>query len=943
MSGKGCFFGDRDRRAGFVLFAAIFLYYLLLAPGFSVPGRWALVATSFSGLDPFRPVMRPVWSALVALIAGAPIANLGLALNILSSLIGAGVCWLIYAIVRRIPYARMMKRTDQDEIEQGSRRLAGVVASLFAAVSIPVIITSTRGDYAGLDILLALAAIYPLMLYLRQPRPAVVVASAALAGLALAEYPGMVFIAPGLLLLWLHRFWKQGWPSPAVVALAAVGLLAGLSSALVYSAVVLQLPVAAFREWTSLGDVLKEFGWLYYGEFRYGVPKVGWLLIFGMNILPLFLVIGKELDEPSDTFTAIGIYLFRVVLVALGVITLFNLPGAPGTIVPGRLLLLAPVIVTGVWFGFLAGYVDGVWARGRRKTARGWLRVALAAMLVTAAARHAYTTYAGPASPVAAFATEVVERLDGRTFIVTEGVLDDSLRLAARKAGLPLHCINVAHQKDPARARYYASLFDDPDLQERARRGVQPLLRAWLARDPDIAGKVAFLTAPDMAELSGLTAIPDGALYAVVGAQDEPVSPEELVDRHRAFWARWPASLDPGPDRETAGWFARLFIMRWMSRVANDLGVYLDDAGAGAHSGAAFRQALAFWPDNISATLNLLERARYDGDVDGEEALRAVLKEQGERTRGQIPPRLLYRLCGRVRDAAALLDEAAMLGRAGQDERAGERIRRATEMMTESVDVPPNAWMNLAMLARSREDDELFRKAKESLVAAEDYLPGLILLGHDAMTRGELKEARGYLDRALALKPDSVGALERLLVIDYYERDADGLRKHAEALLAVIPDHALGLFSSATVHIAAGRYEQAEAPLRRALRTSDYGPAHNDLAWLLSRRGDHAAALTHARRAVELMADDKNALDTLAMVHLHLGQTAEAVAAIDRALALPGGTSAGILLNAAEIYLAAGPPGKADPVLDRLQRGRDALTEEARRRLDTLAPARAPQ
>lgn len=929
----------RDRQVGLVLFLAVFLFYFLLAPGFSVPGRWALVATSFSGLEPFRPVMRPVWSGLVALIAASPIANLGFALNILTSLIGAGVCWLVYEIVRRIPYARIIKRKDQDEIERIPRRLAGLTASLFAAVSIPVMITSTRGDYSGLDILLALTAIYPFMLYLRQPRPALVYASAVLTGVALAEYPGMIFIAPGLVMLWLHRFWRQGWPAPAVYVFALICLLAGLSSLLVYSALVLQLPVAAFREWATLGDVLKEFGWLYYGEFRYAVPKVGWLLILGMNILPLILVVAKELDEPSDTFTALGVYLFRVALVALGVITLFNLPGAPGSIVPGRVLLLAPGIVTGMWFGFLAGYHDGVWARGRRKSARAGLRLALAVMLIFAAARHADITDAGPAAPVAVFAADVVERLEDRSFVITDGAIDESLRLAARRAGRPLHCINVMHRNDPDRGRYYASLFEDPESEAQARPGVASLLRAWLASDPEIASKVVFLMPPDMAELSGLRTIPDGALYAVAAATDESVPLDDVEARNRTVWAQWPASLDPGEDREVAGWTARLFMMRWLSRVANDLGVYLDDAGEPARAKSAFRQAIAFWPDNISATLNLLERARREGDVEGETSLRATLQEQQERTKGQFPPHLLYRLCGRVRDAAALLDEAAMLGIAGQDEQAGERIRRATGLLTESVEVSPDNWLSLAMLARSRDDEELFRKAKETLDAAEDYLPGLILLGNDAMERGQLAEARRYLDRALKVKPSSVAALERLLVIHYYERDADALRKHSDALLAVAPDHPLGLYSAATVHIAAGRYDLAEAPLRRCLRKNDYGPAHNDLAWLLSERGDHAGALTHARRAVELLPDDKNAFDTLAMIHLRLGQTAEAVDAIDRALAMPGGTSASILLHAVEIYTAAGESGKAAPVLARLRNARDTLPEDLRKRLDALAPA----
>lgn len=163
------------------------------------------------------------------------------------------------------------------------------------------------------------------------------------------------------------------------------------------------------------------------------------------------------------------------------------------------------------------------------------------------------------------------------------------------------------------------------------------------------------------------------------------------------------------------------------------------------------------------------------------------------------------------------------------------------------------------------------------------------------------------------------------------------MQTHADTLLALAPDHPLGLFSAATAQVVAGRYEQAEASLRRALRGNDYGPVHNDLAWLLSCRGDHTEALKHAPRAVELLPNDNNALDTKAMIHLRLGQNDEAVEAIDRALALRGAVSAAMAMNAVEIYTAAGKSAKAEPILEGLRNIRETLPEDVRARLDKFA------
>lgn len=68
-----------ENKIGAVLFAGILLLFLYLTPSFAVPGRWAEMLASFSGNDPFRLPMRPIWSMLMVALDALPLSNLALA------------------------------------------------------------------------------------------------------------------------------------------------------------------------------------------------------------------------------------------------------------------------------------------------------------------------------------------------------------------------------------------------------------------------------------------------------------------------------------------------------------------------------------------------------------------------------------------------------------------------------------------------------------------------------------------------------------------------------------------------------------------------------------------------------------------------------------------------------------------------------------------------
>lgn len=747
-----------ERRIGGVLLLAILAGYALLAPAFSVPGRWAGIAAAFSGLDPFRPVIRPVWSGVTALIAALPVANIGFAFNLLSAFAGAAACWLLYEIVRRIPFSRSMVSARRDQTERVPRIIAGVSASLFTAASLPMIAFSTRGDYGVFDVFILLLALYPVALYIERPRTGCLYASCALMGLALVEYPAAMMVLPGFVVWWIALLMRKPLPKISPYVLAASLLLTGVVVLAVYAVAYDASRVAALRDIKGPAHVIGEFVRLYFAELTRGVPKVGWLLVIGLTIVPFAAVMLRELDEPMDLFSAIGVYSFRAVLVLIAVVTLFELPGSPAYVIGSQVMLLAPSLLVAVWSGTMIGYqyrmstIKAAAIRSYRKKGRvyhtGKLLVAVwALVLLGATVRHGLVARVDHLAPVAAFADRVIGNLDGRDYLITDGSLDPSLRLAARKAGTDVNIINVQVGSSPEYGRYYASMFDTPDYQALAMLGPTALLRDWLTREPEAAARTALLASPELVRFPGVELQPGSYFYAVA-TRAVTFDAVAALEVSRSVWDAWPQPDVSNMEEGDAGWFQSQYVIRWMSRLANDIGFLLDEADQTGLAADAYKQALLFWPGNISALLNQREHARRF-DENELERIEVAIKDQVERSPAALNVRYLNIACGLIRNPAAILDRLAASGSSALDEAQIQAIARSISPEDENIRV------NMARLylrgANADESEAIYQSLLETNPENIDALYGMFQV---SMFRRDTERAAEYLNRMSALGAD---------------------------------------------------------------------------------------------------------------------------------------------------------------------------------------------
>jgi len=201
-------------------------------------------------------------------------------------------------------------------------------------------------------------------------------------------------------------------------------------------------------------------------------------------------------------------------------------------------------------------------------------------------------------------------------------------------------------------------------------------------------------------------------------------------------------------------------------------------------------------------------------------------------------------------------------------------------------------------------------------------------------------DARSAFERALELDanyPEALGGIAALI-------GAGGETKRAVELFdraaGFDPANEVYAYAAAQLVLAAGDRNGAEARLKAIVRRSvAHSGARNDLAWLLATEGrDLDLALSLASEASRLRPESAT-LDTLGFVHIKRGEDAQAVDALEKAIAFPGSSPA-VYHHLATALSRIGATERARAMWQRALAGGDFPdAEAARRQLAELDPS----
>lgn len=863
-----------------VFTSALALYIATLSRG-TFPGESAALTVAYTGLDPFLPLSHPIWGAVAWLLNLLPIGELSTRLNLLSAFCGAISVTLLYAIVSQIDHRKSFEESVQSFSNQAVNRLSGIVAASLLAVSTPFWIVSTRAHTASFDVAMLLGSFLLLLKYGSTKRNSFLIASVLLYGLGISEFATFILLLPVYGCMLLIQLWKAKQLRPAkVFTLVLVGLT-GLLPYLLHAWRFASTPGFQWREFSGYWHVVGRSFLEQYILIAHGLPKVGWLSISIVSFVPWIIVF--LLRTPSNRVTGrnvwLGSLILNGVLTGLAIAIFLNTILAPWSITNFRPLLVTPYLFIAIWSGYLAGYWLIVFSREPRRDGtvmrqvRRVLRLALFPLLIGFVGAAAVTSYpiadGRPSGAIQKFSRAIINEAASSSWLVSNGLIDDLLKIEASAQGSSIKILNSSPSSGAgAYSRYVASLFTDSRRQSLARVGLGPLLNEWFTEDSNVVHDVAVLTQSDFWFAGGFEPMPQGVLFTGYKSGD-PLDTKALLKQHREIWNELVPDLEAAAnDKNPASPWCH-WALSHLGKVANNLGVFLEDHGDPEAAFDAYQEARRIDTNNLSALINVHTLSKQEQ----REEFEAIDRELQKRIKNQQGRYRLWALAyyyGYIRSPELYAGRGWAWAMSGKPNLAAGDMRKAVEVSGGKQ----SAQLALASLYFSQELDaesgSTFLKVLKDDPENKSALLGLARL---SVRKGDFDAGRDYLTRLEELKgsPTAIrlerAALEGLagnltLAMTYLRRVVKDEPDNMQAW-AAIATVARELDDGAALEESLGKLESAKV-LMPSVRIA--------VARLAVARNDRAAARRHLDEVLRFQPGHIEALESILLLDVQEGQ-----------------------------------------------------------------------
>ncbi len=210
----------------------------------------------------------------------------------------------------------------------------------------------------------------------------------------------------------------------------------------------------------------------------------------------------------------------------------------------------------------------------------------------------------------------------------------------------------------------------------------------------------------------------------------------------------------------------------------------------------------------------------------------------------------------------------------------------------------------------------------------------LFAIGKIHLEEGRWEPARRYLEKGLALAPDSADGWNTLGAVDVSEGKVAEALTHFEKAVTLQPDMTSALVNAGQAHLALGNWADAEKMFRRALEIDPRdAAAANQMGELSVKQQQDDDARRWFQQAISSRRDYAPAIGNLGAAYVRAGQLNDAIAAFRYGIeAVPDEET--FYLNLGNLYVGTDRRDAAREVIERLlarkpasQLGRQALRE----------------
>ena len=766
--------------AGLGVLAAV-VYGLTLSKGV-YPGESARLMTVYSGIDPLELPLHPLWGAIVRGLSGLQLFSLPLRLNLFSACCSVVSVVLLYRLVSFLIHEVVTEEYSSEYAPRVSY-WAGAVSALAFLFSVPVWQAATRLQYQSFDLMLLLIGASFLVTYAKRKWRACLVLFALLLGVGVVESVLFIPLLPVFLIFLIFVLWKQCELSFGRVA--RMGLLAALGLSLYYFSA---RSFCATHDCEALGfkgvaDVMVEVWKAQVKQLNSGLPRVNWLVLLLMSVVP-WVAAGFASFRALNNERSWSQYILHLTLTVLVVLGLVNASVSPWEILKpfGRLPVWSYAML-----GMTAGYLVAYWylllkverpKRGQTasvltKQTGDWLGLILTyplmAVVLLSAVINAFECRSSRGAFADRCAKEILDRLGGRTWFVTDGTLDAHLRIMASERGQELNLLCLQNDMSPFYLKSVAKLIEEKklfaasDLQRMKSTldlGILPFIQDWFAMDKEIEKKVAVFGVPDFWYTAGITPVPEFLFFS--GSRDiKAFSGKPLFAEYLVFWKEMDKVLAPnkkGSDDPTVR--LRAHLRRHMGFVANNLGVLLEDLGKDEDAFAVYTYVHdKLDPENISALFNRFEMARRGvaAASAGKDVIERELKDFMGGLKQKYPLWSLSRFYGYVRSPELFARLGWGWALSGQTGAALAGVTRAINLLPTDKRVEGLQAM-AAVYALSDERSKTEAVYNDIIKTDPNNRSAMLGMARLAVQEGALEKAKLWLEKA-AKSEDKRGVL----------------------------------------------------------------------------------------------------------------------------------------------------------------------------------------
>ena len=827
-----------SEKRGWIVAACIgllaLLSYSLTLADYAFPGESAAAITSWTGMDILKSPLHPVWGAFVRFVGGLSFpASLVVRMNLFSLVCGVlsalMVCRLVRSFVLSMAY-------HEDVLP--SAGLAADIASLVAGAvfvfGVPVWQASTHLECRIFDVMFALAMFSLLPFVFRNEKLSwpLTILAAVMLGVGAVESVIFLPLAPIMGIFVFAAFRSRG--RVAFAALGVFALVAAVSFAL-YTRSVMQgfaatpYAMASGESGMTPMEVAVDFWRQQTAEVRSWYQRPAWLCVMLTAVLP-FVACGFAAIRGLSTERSMSQYVFHLAMTAC-VIAATMTPASPNELMrlseKAGLATSLPVAmgtISAITAGYLAAYWLLLWrVQVKADEFDGPPVVAQVAKPLGATAVAILFAAVFFGSIINAFkcgqdrgkfadlcAAEVLDRLGDRTWFVTQGILDDHLRILADVRGKKLNMVCLHREDDESYLKELGAKIEEAglkstkgDLKSTASLGVLPFVQDWFAGDSDVNSKAAVFGIPDFWYIAQKTPVPDGIFFT--GVDDV-----KTFDGKKAFaefmelWNRMEKPLfrrrgESLAEVDDPVARVRLHLRRHLGFVGNNLGVTLQDIGMDNEAFQLYELVRkTIDPDNVCALFNEFEMARA--------GVKAALSRKGEiekeiKSLVDNPDKRyklwsLSRFYGYIRSPEIFARMGYGWARSGQTGAAITQVRRALPFVpSERQSGLGNIMAAIyAMGGETQKSRDAYMKVLDDDGGNRDALLGLARL---AMQSGSLDEARDYMAKAVDQAPNKETSNVEWAIIHLMNNDLDQARLYLQKATDLNPNdlQAWGLLS----------------------------------------------------------------------------------------------------------------------------------------------------